>query len=274
MSNSPKRFISKVFYCQNCKNSFKKLVGFKITESICPKCNYDSCKIKEEKNIKEEEKEDKLRKHILSLVKPFSISPFSKSIVRSHIDFSDILDDQIITTPTEDFFIDNYSSNFISNFFNPMSRIVYVQLQKNNFKNENSLPLNTKQIKQIKKFNLKEYHCKKLDDNKFEYPNCLFCLKDIVLNENTFLLRCGHLYHKDCIYNWVLKHSICPFCKFDIISKSNHKSSIDIVNERDNQEDYNVKKTLRKEKENNVEVKKNSNINILGENKDFMELLD
>ena len=93
-------------------------------------------------------------------------------------------------------------------------------------------------------------------------------------NENTFLLRCGHLYHKDCIYNWVLKHSICPFCKFDIISKSNHKSSIDIVNERDNQEDYNVKKTLRKEKENNVEVKKNSNINILGENKDFMELLD
>lgn len=155
-----------------------------------------------------------------------------------------------------------------------MSRIVYVQLQKNNFQNEKSPPLTLKQIKQIKKFKLKEFHCKKLDNDKLENPNCLFCLKDIILNENTYLLRCGHLFHQDCINNWITKHSICPFCKFDIIGKSIHKSSIDIINERDNQEDSNVKKNLKKN-ENSVDFEiQNNNINILGENLDFMKLFN
>jgi hypothetical protein len=80
-----------------------------------------------EKNNKEEEKnyneDTKLRKNILSMIKPFSISPFSKSLKKSNFDFSKILGDEKINTPTENFFIDDCSSNFISNFYNPISRI-------------------------------------------------------------------------------------------------------------------------------------------------------
>jgi hypothetical protein len=66
-------------------------------------------------------------------------------------------------------------------------------------------------------------------------------------------------------------------CKFEIVSKSQHKSSIDKVNERENKEDSDVKKTLLKNDDifEQVDVKKkNSNINIMGISKDLLELLN
>ena len=277
IDDSQKRFVTKSFYCEKCKNKFKKLVHISCTNISCPKCNFNFCNEKTEENDENETNDCKIRKHILSMIRPFSKSPFANSIKRSHLDFSDILDDQIISTPTEDFFIDNYSSNFFSNFFNPLTRIVYVQIQKKGFENETSPPLNTKQIRQIKKFNLEEFHCKKLENNKFEKPNCLYCLKDIEIGNPTYLLRCGHLYHKECITEWISKHSICPMCKFDIVSKSQHKSSIDKVNEKENKENSDVKKTLLKNEDNfeQIDVKKrNSNINIMGFSKDLFELIN
>ena len=271
MSENQKRLISKIFFCENCKSLYKKLVNIKTSKSICSKCN----KICIEKNNKEEEKnyneDTKLRKNILSMIKPFSISPFSKSLKKSNFDFSKILGDGKINTPTENFFIDNYSSNFISNFYNPMSRIVYSQLCKNNFINEKSLPLNDTEIKQIKQFKLKEFHCKKVNNDIYENPNCLSCLKDIKLEDNSVLLRCGHLFHYNCFIEFISKHSICPFCKFDIINKT---ISIFSDNEKDNLFKIEVGKTLMKNNEKIDDVIKNhSNINIMGINKDFLELL-
>ena len=266
MSDNTKRLISKNFYCNKCKESFKKLQNITIDNAICPKCNYNNCK--ENKNL------NLFSKKLLK-IKPFSISPFSKSIQRTNFDFNQILNGQNIIVEINDFFIDNYSSNFISNFYNPMTRIVYSQLMKNSFLNEKSSPLNSKQIKLIKKFNLKDFYCKKLNDGNFENPNCLFCLQDILLNQKTFLLRCGHLFHKECFIQNISKHSICPFCKFDILN--NHsKINIDIKNDKENINDTNNKLKLSKSKDNLInEVKKSHlNINILGINRDFLELLN
>jgi hypothetical protein len=266
MSDNTKRLISKNFYCNKCKESFKKLQNITIDNAICPKCNYNNCK--ENKNV------NLFSKKLLK-IKPFSISPFSKSIQRTNFDFNQILNGQNIIIEINDFFIDNYSSNFISNFYNPMTRIVYSQLMKNSFLNEKSSPLNSKQIKLIKKFNLKDFYCKKLNDGNFENPNCLFCLQDILLNQKTFLLRCGHLFHKNCFIQNISKHSICPFCKFDILN--NHsKINIDIKNDKENINDTNNKLKLSKSKDNLInEVKKSHlNINILGINRDFLELLN
>ena len=66
-------------------------------------------------------------------------------------------------------------------------------------------------------------------------------------------------------------------CKFDIVSKSQHKSSIDKVNEKENKENSDVKKTLLKNEDNfeQIDVKKrNSNINIMGVSKDLFELIN
>ena len=270
MSDNSKRLISKNFYCNQCKESFKQLQNIKIDNAICPKCNFINCK--ENKN------EDFFSKKLLSTIKPFSISPFAKNIQRSNFDFNQILNGQNIIVEINDFFIDNYSSNFISNFYNPMTRIVYSQLMKNSFLNEKSSPLNSKQIKLIKKFNLKEFYCKKINDDIYENPNCLFCLQDILLNNNTVLLRCGHLFHKNCFIQNISKHSICPFCKFEILnnySKINF-NKIDVRNDKDNINDSNIELKLSKSKDNLInEVKKSHlNINILGINRDFLELLN
>ena len=266
MSDNTKRLISKNFYCNKCKESFKKLQNITIDNAICPKCNYNNCK--ENKNV------NLFSKKLLK-IKPFSISPFSKSIQRTNFDFKQILNGQNIIIEINDFFIDNYSSNFISNFYNPMTRIVYSQLMKNSFLNEKSSPLNSKQIKLIKKFNLKDFYCKKLNDGNFENPNCLFCLQDILLNQKTFLLRCGHLFHKECFIQNISKHSICPFCKFDILS-NHYKNNIDLIKDKENINDSNNNLKLSKSKDNLInEVKKSHlNINILGINRDFLELLN
>ena len=266
MSDNTKRLISKNFYCSKCKESFKKLQNITIDNAICPKCNYNNCK--ENKNV------NLFSKKLLK-IKPFSISPFSKSIQRTNFDFNQILNGQNIIIEINDFFIDNYSSNFISNFYNPMTRIVYSQLMKNSFLNEKSSPLNSKQIKLIKKFNLKDFYCKKLNDGNFENPNCLFCLQDILLNQKTFLLRCGHLFHKNCFIQNISKHSICPFCKFDILS-NHYKNNIDLIKDKENINDSNNNLKLSKSKDNLInEVKKSHlNINILGINRDFLELLN
>ena len=269
MSDNSKRLISKNFYCNRCKERFKQLQNIKIDNAICPKCNFINCK--ENKNV------NLFSKKLLK-IKPFSISPFSKSIQRTNFDFNQILNGQNIIIEINDFFIDNYSSNFISNFYNPMTRIVYSQLMKNSFLNEKSSPLNSKQIKLIKKFNLKDFYCKKLNDGNFENPNCLFCLQDILLNQKTFLLRCGHLFHKNCFIQNISKHSICPFCKFEILnnySKINF-NKIDVRNDKDNINDSNIELKLSKSKDNLInEVKKSHlNINILGINRDFLELLN
>jgi len=41
---------------------------------------------------------------------------------------------------------------------------------------------------------------------------CSICISDIKRN-NIFNLRCGHMYHKSCIEQWVYKHGTCPLCR-------------------------------------------------------------
>lgn len=264
-----KRCLSKTFLCTDCHHQFTKLVNFTVTETECPKCN----KISHENNINFTSSDEKLRKHILSMVTPFSVSPFCESVTRSHHDFSEILEHNLISTPTEEFFYDNYASNFISNFIQPMSRVVFVQSQQGN--ENTSPPLSKKQMKKIRKLILKELHCKKNND-KVELPNCFLCLKDIPLGTTAALLRCGHLFHEDCIDKWLDKHSVCSICNYETIPQKNHKSSIDVAIETEKDEDIPIlpeKKTEKKneEKDNSKDnlaketEEKNSNINMLGE---------
>lgn len=256
-----KRFLSKDFQCQNCKCQFKKLVNFNNKTAECPKCSFRECI--ERNNTVQMSQDERIRKHLMLKVTPFSVSPFCRSVKRSHTDFSNILDDDLITTPTEDFFIDNYASNFISNFNNPMSRIVFIQSQANNTNKEQSLPLQTKLYKKIKIITMSQKFCKvNPTDNSVELPNCFLCLKDIQLNSKSVLLRCGHLYHYNCIMEWLKKHSVCSICKFDAIIKNIHKSSIDIVQEKENEIKKNT--VLPKESENS-KMFNGENINIIGE---------
>ena len=227
------------------------------------------------------------KKKLLENVKPFTVSPFSKSVHRHNIDINDIIEDGILTTPTQDFFLDNYSSNFISNFDNPLGRMFFIQMQiNNNTKIKTLNPLNLKEIKQIQNFELSENFCKKIN-NDYELPNCIFCLKDILLESNCFLLRCGHLIHEKCFYDWIKEHRICPVCKFYLIKKGSvRKSSLDLIIDDTIKEKEKIDKIFQEKNKDkdNIDMNKNSNdiskyiddidnnINIIGEKISEIEL--
>jgi len=322
--NSEKRCIRKEFKCNSCFRFFKKLVNILINTIQCPFCYSDNCKeiniIKDNKmdndnyfefdnsslktsfTFKEDEKVKKYnskksanftflnKKKLLENIKPFSVSPFNNSVHRHKFDIDDIIDDGILTTVTEDFFIDNYSSNFISNFDNPLGRNIFIQMQINNNSKNKSIPsLSAKEIRQIQKFQMCINYCKynQNEKNDYELPNCIFCLKDILLDTTCFLLRCGHLLHDNCFYDWVKEHKICPVCKYPIIKKGMvRKSSLDIIideeskiekniilNHNDNFNNKNIINGHSDSDDNSIDIVKmidntNNNINIIGEAKE------
>lgn len=330
--NMGKRFVQKEFKCQSCFRIFKKLVQIQIKNIQCPFCNSDNCNLlnnssenninnnfeldnsslKTEFTLKEEDEDKKIKvnkdnninndknnfkflnkKKLLENIQPFSVSPFANSVHRHNFDISDILDDGILTTVTENFFLDNYSSNFISNFDNPFGRMIFIQMQiENNSKVKNEQPMTPNEIRQIQKFEMSKKYCKlnENDKNDYELPNCIFCLKDILIETNCFLLRCGHLLHDKCFYNWAKEHKICPVCKYSIIRKGFvRKSSIDIIIDETIKQEEQIEKSISTNIDNNDKVEKkhlennsidiiklidneNSNINIIGEKKDEMEL--
>tara|TARA_Y100000816_G_C26107484_1_gene589056 strand:- start:5182 stop:6045 length:864 start_codon:yes stop_codon:yes gene_type:complete len=60
---------------------------------------------------------------------------------------------------------------------------------------------------------------------KLVKPTCSICLDEIEIKDGLKIRSCGHIFHKDCISEWVDKRNNCPLCrtvvkrKFDIYEK-------------------------------------------------------
>jgi hypothetical protein len=50
------------------------------------------------------------------------------------------------------------------------------------------------------------------DDNK----NCVICLQDFQNGEKATFLPCFHIFHTECIKNWLQNENTCPICKFKL----------------------------------------------------------
>ena len=309
-----KRCVRKEFKCLSCFRFFRKLVQVLIKKIQCPFCYSDNCletnnsknlennknnefdnsSLKTDFTIKGDEEEKKVKlidnnsknnftflnkKKLLENIKPFSISPFHNSVHPHEFDIDDIIDDGILTTNTEDFFRDNYSSNFISNFDNPLGRMVFIQMQINNNSKSKSFPSFTpKELRQIQKFEMSIDYCKvsPSDKNDYELPNCIFCLKDILIETNCFLLRCGHLIHEQCFLDWAKEHKICPVCKFPILKKGVvRKSSLDLILDDTIKEESKIEKSFPLSDSESENIDKQKNIDIINDNEiDIMKLID
>ena len=53
----------------------------------------------------------------------------------------------------------------------------------------------------------------KLDSEK---KNCVICLEDFKNKDKAIILPCIHLFHKNCINNWLKAKNKCPICKFKL----------------------------------------------------------
>ena len=86
-----------------------------------------------------------------------------------------------------------------------------------NLKNESPNLKNKSTNLKNKSSNLKLY--------KLVKPTCSICLDEIDFKDGLKIRSCGHIFHKDCIKEWVDKRNNCPMCrtvvkrKFDIYEK-------------------------------------------------------
>ncbi|KAF9682198.1 hypothetical protein SADUNF_Sadunf05G0083700 [Salix dunnii] len=72
----------------------------------------------------------------------------------------------------------------------------------------------------------------------FAFPDkiCAICLDDYAHGESIRVLpRCKHMFHKDCIDNWLSsRNSSCPICRDQIIDKNVESTRIDSPNMAEN----------------------------------------
>ena len=55
------------------------------------------------------------------------------------------------------------------------------------------------------------------DKDKYsENYQCIICMEEFKQKEKVKLLPCGHIFHNNCIKEWLLKQKSCPFCKSEI----------------------------------------------------------
>ncbi|CAN1266111.1 E3 ubiquitin-protein ligase RING1-like [Linum perenne] len=48
--------------------------------------------------------------------------------------------------------------------------------------------------------------------------SCVICMEEIPIGGEAGRMGCKHLYHEDCILNWLRKTPSCPLCRFSICS--------------------------------------------------------
>ena len=45
--------------------------------------------------------------------------------------------------------------------------------------------------------------------------NCAVCLKDYERHVEVVILKCEHMFHRECMDKWLREATICPLCRKD-----------------------------------------------------------
>eukprot|EP00929_Paragymnodinium_shiwhaense_P074815 TRINITY_DN38283_c0_g2_i1.p1 TRINITY_DN38283_c0_g2~~TRINITY_DN38283_c0_g2_i1.p1 ORF type:complete len:354 (+),score=99.66 TRINITY_DN38283_c0_g2_i1:182-1243(+) len=49
-----------------------------------------------------------------------------------------------------------------------------------------------------------------------ESTECSICLDELVVGQPALRIPCGHLYHEDCVRDWLKKSNECPVCRYEL----------------------------------------------------------
>jgi hypothetical protein len=61
--------------------------------------------------------------------------------------------------------------------------------------------------------------CSIIQEEKLKNENnnkCVICLYEFKIGDKVSTLPCLHLFHNECLKNWILRSTWCPICKLDI----------------------------------------------------------
>ena len=85
-----------------------------------------------------------------------------------------------------------------------ISRCLYVQYIKNNRQNRVQVnPIDNLQTLII--------------TNNVPDDVCTICLEEFKFDEELKKLKCGHMYHKECLKPWLENKKRCPICRANIV---------------------------------------------------------
>lgn len=76
-------------------------------------------------------------------------------------------------------------------------------------------PDKTNSEKFIQSLKLKKSTCTK----HVQKEDCPICLNDFDDNEEVCFLDCTHMFHQNCIVEWVRKKNTCPLCRCKLYEK-------------------------------------------------------
>jgi len=115
-------------------------------------------------------------------------------------------------------FSDLFRNNFDMNFRSNSSHINLMDIINESMRTAETSkkPVSKQALSKLKKFKMSEKYFKKNKNGQTEQPTCCVCLSDIVLNEETLLLPCGHMFHPKCINDWFKNNNTCPVCRFEL----------------------------------------------------------
>merc|ERR1712113_941596 len=82
--------------------------------------------------------------------------------------------------------------------------------------NKGPPPASKEVVKSLKEFtfNSKEIEMKNEDENEDGHQTCPVCKDKFEDGDVCKLMPCDHLYHKDCIEQWLNHANNCPVCRY------------------------------------------------------------
>ena len=107
---------------------------------------------------------------------------------------------------------------FRNNTFRPRPRVIIGgrRIIRNNI-NDNHNHINSNEVERI----MELLPCSILTEKKDgENNECIICLSEFEVGDSITTLPCVHIFHNECIKNWLKNNNHCPICKFEITLNS------------------------------------------------------
>ncbi|GMN32489.1 hypothetical protein TIFTF001_003701 [Ficus carica] len=57
------------------------------------------------------------------------------------------------------------------------------------------------------------------DDDDDDETTCVICMEEAMIGSPLIQMPCSHLFHEDCIKQWLQKRNACPLCRFSLPSR-------------------------------------------------------
>ena len=108
----------------------------------------------------------------------------------------------------------SFSDSSSDNSFSSSSSVSIDNNSNNNISSKINEGLDDETINKYPESTIKSV--KKLAEDK---KKCLICLEKFVKGQKSIALPCIHIFHSQCIKQWMKKKNSCPICKNKIFKK-------------------------------------------------------